>query len=79
MKEYEDGYKKQATEIQGSSQLQDDKFGKKYTKMYNKLVAQLRILEDTKAPAYRLMMRQVNDACRCVDSFLPSFMSNLCQ
>lgn len=72
LKEYEDGFKKQPAEIQGSSQLQDDKFGRMYTKMYNKIIDQLLHLQKTKARSYRLMMKQLNDSCWYVDTFLSS-------
>jgi hypothetical protein len=73
LKEYEDGFRRQPAEIQGSSQLQDDKFGKMYTKMYNKIIDQLGYLQETKPASYRLMMKQLNNSCWCVDSFLSSF------
>jgi len=73
LKEYEDGFKKQPAENQGSSQLPDDKFGKVYTRVYNKIIYQLSLLQETKVSAYRLMMKQLNDSCWCVDSFLSSF------
>jgi hypothetical protein len=73
LKEYEDGFKKQPAEIQGSSLLLDDKFGKAYTKLYDKLISQLRHLQGAKAASYRLMTKQLNESCQCVDSFLSSF------
>jgi hypothetical protein len=73
LKEYEDGFKRQPAEIPGSSQLPDDKFGKMYTKMYNKIINQLVHLQETKTASYRLMMKQLNNSCWCVDAFLSSF------
>jgi hypothetical protein len=73
LKEYEDGFRRLPAEIQGSSQPLDDKFGKMYTKVYNKIIHQLSHLQETKAASYRLLMRQLNDSCWCVDSFLSSF------